>query len=214
MKYAFRGNTLLTSLLLLSSLIIVIFLAKDKLLLSKRFINNEHETYLNNKFSIIENWGDSENALCQQYQKNRIDQSAYSFYCKKHSFFFQKPTKSYVEYKEIEDYLDIKTYQSEIYQAQNLSDLPLSSLNQPKVVKITDKIDTALTMDFYGIINTDQYFDIKGKYNVYGVIYSSYNNKRKERNLTYKREVIENIEKQLSYWSYLPHSKSTLPNDK
>ncbi|MBS9783528.1 MAG: DUF2572 family protein, partial [Pasteurella sp.] len=70
-------------------------------------------------------------------------------------------------------------------------------------------INEKLAYNFYGIIITDYFFDITGK-KFYGKLYSSYDNKREERNLSYNKTVIKYIKKNYSTWSYLPHSQNIL----
>ncbi len=72
-------------------------------------------------------------------------------------------------------------------------------------------IDENLPQDFYGIVITDYLFDIRGK-KMYGVLYSSYDNAREERNLTFRRAVINNLENKYSYWKYLPNSENSIGN--
>ena len=41
-------------------------------------------------------------------------------------------------------------------------------------------------------------FDITGSKRVYGVLYSTFDNEREERNLTFRRAVVDNLEKKYS----------------
>ncbi|QLB20881.1 hypothetical protein A6B43_04740 [Vespertiliibacter pulmonis] len=213
MRYFFYGNVSILSLLLLSILFTLLFITKDDMLSEKKITHNYHYQYLNNNFNLIIDLKRDENILCSQLQKEKIQFLNYSFNCIKKSFFIKKPTKSYIEYQQIRQYLNSDDYKDNIYLISKLDELPLTSIDNPKIVKVLDDIDGELPNHFYGIIITDNYFDIKGRYNIYGVLYSSYDNKRKERNISYKKEVIENIDNQLSSWSYLSHSKSLLSNE-
>ncbi|MBV6547454.1 DUF2572 family protein, partial [Ursidibacter maritimus] len=124
-----------------------------------------------------------------------------------------KPTKDkYIQVDNILDWLDLERYQSSLHYASSLDELPNSSESEPQIVIMTNDIDERLNQDFYGIIITDHYFDIKGK-KIYGVLYSSYDNFREERNLSYKSSVVNTIEEQFSYWQYLPYSRNLLAND-
>ncbi len=42
---------------------------------------------------------------------------------------------------------------------------------------------------------------------MYGTLYSSYDNAREERNLTFKKEVLAELEARYSAWRYLPYSE-------
>ncbi|MGX2948411.1 DUF2572 family protein, partial [Frederiksenia canicola] len=97
-----------------------------------------------------------------------------------------------------------------IYRIHSLSELPKSSESNPQVVIALNDIDGALQENFYGIIITDYYFDVRGKYKIFGALYSSFNNQREERNLTYRRKVIDNIEQHFSHWEYLENSRHLL----
>lgn len=72
-----------------------------------------------------------------------------------------------------------------------------------------NEINENLPEDFYGIVITDYLFDITGK-KMYGTLYSSYDNARKERNLTFKKEVIRQLEAKYSYWRYLANSENMI----
>ena len=74
------------------------------------------------------------------------------------------------------------------------------------------QIEERLDEHFYGIIITDYYFDITGSKRVYGVLYSTFDNEREERNLTFRRAVVDNLEKKYSKWHLVPNSKNILNN--
>lgn len=213
MKYPFQGNISIISLIILSILFTFLFITKDDLLFEKKITHNYHYQYLSDNFNMISYIQRDENIICNQFKQEKIKFVSYSFNCAKKSIFVQKPTKSYVAYQQINQYLNSDDYQSDIYTISDLDELPLTSIDNPKIVKVLNNIDGELSNNFYGLMITDNYFDIKGVYNIYGVLYSSYNNKRKERNISYKKEVIDNIEKQFSSWSYLPHSKNLLSDE-
>lgn len=213
MRYSFQGNVSILSLIVLSILLTFLFITKDDILSEKKITHNYHYQHLNDNYNLISEIRRDEDIVCSQLKKEKIVFSSYSFNCIKRSFFVKKPTKSYVEYQQISQYLNNDDYKDNIYLIDKLEEFPLTSIDNPKIVKVLDNIDGELPNHFYGIIITDNYFDIKGRYNLYGVLYSSYDNKRKERNISYKKEVIENIENQLSSWSYLAHSKSLLSNE-
>ncbi|MCO4166183.1 hypothetical protein L1M14_01245 [Actinobacillus suis] len=74
-------------------------------------------------------------------------------------------------------------------------------------------IDETLSQDFYGIIITNHYFDIKGNAKFYGILYSSYDNNREERNITFKKNVVLNLENKYAHWQELPDSRNMLNNE-
>ena len=87
-----------------------------------------------------------------------------------------------------------------------MSELPETTISTPKIVVAKNAIDEKLEKNFYGIIITDYYFDITGSKKIYGVLYSSFDNLRKERNLTFSRAVVENIATRYAHWARLPYS--------
>ncbi|WP_170143762.1 DUF2572 family protein [Otariodibacter oris] len=196
-----------------------IFLSYDSLLIKDRKRLADYHRYLNDKINLLTMVNDNYDQRCRlskQPQNNiEFDYINYGFNCTFNSIFIKpKPTKSkYIQVDNINEWLDLTTYQEHIHYIASLSELPHSSINDPKVVVALNDIDEKLKKNFYGIVITNHYFDITGK-KIYGVIYSSYDNARKERNLTYKRKVIDNLEQQLSTWYYLPQSKNILSNEK
>ena len=87
-----------------------------------------------------------------------------------------------------------------------MSELPDTTLSTPKIVVAKNAIDEKLEKNFYGVIITDYYFDITGSKKIYGVLYSSFDNLREERNLTFSRAVVENIAARYAHWTRLPYS--------
>ena len=87
-----------------------------------------------------------------------------------------------------------------------MSELPETTISTPKIVVAKNAIDEKLEKNFYGIIITDYYFDITGSKKIYGVLYSSFDNLREERNLTFSRTVVENIAARYAHWTRLPYS--------
>ena len=87
-----------------------------------------------------------------------------------------------------------------------MSELPDTTLSTPKIVVAKNAIDEKLEKNFYGVIITDYYFDITGSKKIYGVLYSSFDNLREERNLTFSRAVVENIATHYADWTRLPYS--------
>lgn len=195
MRRYFQGNILIVALVMLSGLCLFLFITTDHLLGRQKTTYHLHYQYLKNKIQLIDELNQNENQVCQTIQQEIIRFPHYSFACQKQSLFINVPTKSYIAYQHISQQFAVEHYPSAIYTIQHLAELPVTTRENPKIVKITDPVDDALPQHFYGIIITDSYFDIKGKYNIYGALYSSYPNKRKERNLSYDKVVIEQLNK-------------------
>ncbi|KAE9542185.1 DUF2572 family protein [Ursidibacter maritimus] len=217
----YRASALLTSLLLFSGILVVVFLFYQDILYRDHYSQNSYHQYLNQKFQLLTEFKKSlselNNECHKQQRENIIEKSGdvkYQYSCILKSIFIQpKPTKDkYIQVDNILDWLDLERYQSSLHYASSLDELPNSSESEPQIVIMTNDIDERLNQDFYGIIITDHYFDIKGK-KIYGVLYSSYDNFREERNLSYKSSVVNTIEEQFSYWQYLPYSRNLLAND-
>lgn len=214
MKTHFKGSILLISLVMLSGILAIIFITKDRLIIQETVTQNLNLSYLNAKFKLVENIQKDKNTLCQQQKQEeiKIDTSGmiYQFFCKFNSIFIEEPnSKKYVQVTEISQLMDIEKYKNQIIHINSLSDLPESSLENPRIVIADNEIDERLLNNFYGIIITDYFFDITGK-QFYGKLYSTFDNDRIERNLSYKSSVIENLKQQYGEWEYLPHSQNLL----
>ena len=112
----------------------------------------------------------------------------------------------------IENWLDLDSYASQIIYINSLSELPKNSEDDPKIVVAKKAIEERLDEHFYGIIITDYHFDITGSKKVYGVLYSTFDNEREERNLTFRKAVVDNLEQKYSKWYLVPNSKNILNN--
>lgn len=205
--------------MLLSGLLSFIFLNKENIFLNIKYTQNEYFSYLTQQWKLIEFLKLNENAQCNNLQQASVIKQdklfQYSFHCVKKSIFIQPyPTKEkYIPVNNIRNWLDVDYYSAEIIPISSLNEFPISSEDNPKIVRALNDIDEQLTRDFYGVVITDHLFDIKGRYKIYGTIYSTYDNQREERNLTYKRKVIENLDKQFSRWEYLSNSRNMLANE-
>ncbi|WP_301099773.1 DUF2572 family protein [Otariodibacter sp.] len=214
----YRANVLFISLFMIMGIMLFIFLSYDSFLIKDRKRLADYHHYLNDKINLLMIIADDYDVMCRSSKqpKNHIefDYIKYEFNCTFKSIFIKpKPTKSkYIQTNNINEWLDLTTYQEHIYYFSSLSELPNSSITNPQIAIATNEIDEKLTKNFYGIIITEYFFDITGK-KIYGVIYSSYDNARKERNLSYKRKVVDNIEQKLSTWYYLSQSKNILSNE-
>ncbi|MEG9544547.1 DUF2572 domain-containing protein [Mannheimia sp. HC-2023] len=222
MKVQKNASALLVSLILISSILAILFLTKEKWISQQNITQFYSEKYLADKYHFLALYKEDKNKLCQKLKKDMIIQSdfspqklnflQYQFECQFNSLFRdKKPTKEkYIPFVQSSDYLDLANVPSqEIYTIRTLSELPPSSEDNPKIVIAQNEINENLPQDFYGIVITDYLFDITGK-KMYGALYSSFDNAREERNLTFKKEVISQLEAKYSYWQYLPHSENTI----
>lgn len=224
MQIQHKASALLVSLILISGILSILFLSKDKFIQQESISHFYTEKYLLDKQHFLSFYPKNKDKLCQQFKKELITQQdlsaqnnyfmEYQFNCQFYSLFKdKKPTRDkYIPISQLSDFLDLSNIAKEdIYFIRSLSELPPSSENDPKIVIAQNDIDENLPQDFYGIVITDYLFDIRGK-KMYGVLYSSYDNAREERNLTFRRAVINNLENKYSYWKYLPNSENSIGN--
>lgn len=214
MARRYPATVLLIALVVLSGLLILIFMAKDDLIHRNKIALSYAKPYLQQKFQLLKYKRVDYEQRCKEHRQQTVLIGNYSFHCRSESIFIKpKPTREkYIQFDNIQALLDIQSYQDQIVYIRSLQELPESSITNPKIVIALNEIDEKLMRDFYGVIITEFHFDITGR-QFYGVLYSSYPNNPKERNLTYLRAVVDNIEQQFSSWSYLPYSKNVLPNE-
>ncbi|QLB15576.1 hypothetical protein A6B39_08975 [Mannheimia granulomatis] len=222
MKIHQNASTLLVSLILVVSILLLLFLSKDKFIRQEKLSSFYAEKYLSDQFRLFSLHKKDKSEICRDLKKEKITQAdlstqkfyftQYQFTCRFYSLFKdKKPTKEkYIRFTQREDYLDLSNVKREdIYFIRSLAELPESTLDNPKIVVAQNEINETLQQNFYGIVITDYLFDITGK-RMYGTLYSSYDNEREERNLTFKKEVLANLEMRYSYWNYLPNSENLL----
>lgn len=211
-----EGSSLLSSLLILSGILTLLFFAKENWLKQESIANGYYQKYLSSKMALLKKLDQDQ---CATNQKQEITENVkilpYSYLCEKSSLFIKpKPTKEkYIAFDNIENWLDLKKFQSEILYITSLSELPKNSETTPRIVVAKNAIDEKLEDNFYGIVITDYYFDITGSKKIFGVLYSSFDNAREERNLTFRKAVVDNLEKQYSEWHLVPNSKNLLKNE-
>lgn len=216
MNKKLESSSLLSSLLILASIMTLLFLTKENWLKQESVANGYYQQYLSSKMALLNKLDQDQ---CANQQKEEIQEMVnilpYSYLCEKSSLFIKpKPTKDkYIAVDNIAHWLDLKTYQSDILYISSLSELPKNSEANPKIVVAKNAINEKLEDNFYGIIITDYYFDITGSKKIFGVLYSSFDNAREERNLTFRKTVVDNLEKQYSRWHILPNSKNLLKNE-
>lgn len=219
MKHHHHAHTLSVSLILLSTVFSLLFLSKNEWLSYENVTRHLYHQHLNHKFYLLDYLHLNEEDACRQNQKTTVSyplgQQNYRFHCKFHSLFLKpKPTKEkFITVDHIEQWLDLQTYAQQIYSVRSLSELPASSEQNPQIVITLNDIDERLIQDFYGIVITQHYLNFTDK-KIYGTIYSTHpRNDPNRRNLSFKRQVIENLEAKYSHWQYLPHSRNTLSHN-
>ncbi|MDH2924450.1 uncharacterized protein DUF2572 [Nicoletella semolina] len=219
MKKYISSNTVLVSLLMISSLLSVLFINKEKFFSQEKTSLKYRQDYLHDKLLLSEILSrNNEKNLCNQEKKTsiviKLNYIHYSFHCKFDSIFLQKKpeTTKYIQIDKIKDWLNLEKYNPPIVYIEKLSDLPDSSENNPQIVIAKNEISERLLKNFYGIIITDYLFEITGK-QVNGTVFSSYVNKP-TRYIKSNRKVINNLEKIFSTWEYLPNSRNILANEK
>lgn len=209
-KQLFHASSLLASLILLSGLLILLFLHKESWLGLESSSLMDYERYLSRRITLLNSMYKED--VChdkkESFVKIKVGEEIYQYACQEKSIFLQpKPTKEkYIQVDNIKHYLDVDTYRSEIYFISHLSELPETTISTPKIVVAKNAIDEKLEKNFYGMIITDYYFDITGSKKIYGVLYSSFDNLREERNLTFSRAVVENIAARYAHWTRLSYS--------
>lgn len=219
-----QASALLVSLILIMTSLSILFLSKDKFIQQENITYFYTEKYLSDKYHLLSFYPKDKNNICQSFEKEMITQKdllsknsyfmEYQFYCQFNSLFRdKKPTKDkYVSFSKLEDVLDLSNVKKEdIYFIRSLAELPSSSESDPKIVVAQNEINESLPKNFYGIVITNYLFDITGK-KMYGVLYSSYDNAREERNLTFKYAVVAHLENKYSYWNYLARSENSIGN--
>lgn len=216
MNKKLEGSSLLSSLLILTGILTLLFFTKENWLKKESVANGYYQKYLSSKMALLNKL---EQDQCSVQQTQEVTENVkilpYSYLCEKSSLFIKpKPTKDkYIAVDNIAHWLDLKTYQADILYISSLSELPKNSETNPKIVVAKNAIDEKLEDNFYGIVITDYYFDITGNKKIFGVLYSSFDNEREERNLTFRKAVVDNLEKQYSEWHLVPNSKNLLKNN-
>lgn len=219
MRRYYPASSLLVSLMMISSIGIILFLNRDYWLGNEKVSQNHYSSYLSEKLAILEYDRLDKEQECNKQQKEsiyfKLKNLHYGFHCEFHSIFIQpKPTKEkYILVDNVSNWLDLKTFAHNVHFISALEDLPESSEENPKIVKTTQEISGRLTQPFYGIVITDYPFNYTDK-RIYGTIYSSYaGNDPNRRNLSYKKSIIQNIERDNSIWHYLPNSNNLLHDE-
>lgn len=219
MRKIYPASSLLMGIILFTGIFALLFLNRETLFGIDKITQYDYQRYLNSKINLIEQSKQNYDQLCKQHKKETVvfhyNPISFSFHCELKNFFLRgKPTKEkFIFIDEIDEWLDVKRHQTEIYTIRTLAELPPSSEQDPKIILTLNDIDERLTNDFYGIVITEHLFNFTDK-KIYGTIYSTYKqNDPNRRNLSYKRNVLEAIENRLAVWQYLPHSKSVLNHE-
>lgn len=216
MKRFIQASSLATSLLILSAILSFFVLFHSTWLSSEKQSQYIYQKYLSDRLSSIEKITQPLPTICQHQKKSTISfqwkHYNFHFHCEAKPFFLnlKQQNKKFITFNHIESWLDIPRFEHSIYKIRHLSELPPSSEQDPKIVITLQDIDERLTQDFYGIIITSHYFNFTDK-KIYGTIYSSHpQNDPNRRNLSFKRQIIQNLNEKYIEWHYLPNSRSTL----
>lgn len=208
-----RGSILIISLIILSGILMFVFISRDNLIKQEKLSLLYYQKYLENRFNLVDLLSiDKLDELCkiQQTEKGKVELDRLNYYFSCHSLFLnmKEVRKKYIQIENIKKLIHLEMAKDNIYVISSLADLPESGLSNPQIVILKNAINEQLDKDFYGIIITDYPLSITGR-KIYGTVYSSYKNG--DRNLTYKKEVIENLQNR--YWHYQPHSRNLLGDD-
>ena len=212
--YQFKATILFVGLISLASVLTLLFLSREKFIGYEHHSTHDYQQYLTDKIALINHTTLSAEQQCQKVKHSEIHivlpYSVYQFYCEKLPFFIGKPpSKKTVIFERISDYLRLDET-IPIMQVKALADLPPTSLTEPKIVILLQDIDEKLPRDFYGILITQHRFNLKNGAKMYGVLYTSQEENKNNRYITYRREVVKYFDEQYSTWHFLPYSRNLL----
>lgn len=220
MKKIYSASALFTSLLIFSGVLVIMFLFKDNILYINESMQNHYQRYLNDKHQLITEIHKNSSQLdaeCNRYKKEliKIDYKVvkYQFSCQTKSIFVRgKPKQAYIRINDILQWIHLDHFRDRIYFISSLTELPESSRSDPKVVIMLGEVNEKLNKKFYGLIITEHSFNVSGK-KIYGALFSTTQAKISDGFITYNESVINEIERQFSYWAYLPYSRNLLANE-
>lgn len=210
------ANVLLIALMSLSAVLLMLFSTQDKWIHQEKLATAYYQRYLENKIGLLQAVKKEENLQCQSAKSQRVSVSlgnvAYQFYCEQKTLFIGKlPTKKYHAFDPSDLPLNLDLPNLPIYRIHSLAELPASSQTDPKIVFAEGDIRESLHQHFYGIIITHSHFEIIGaNKKIYGMLYSSFDNEREERSLTFNKTVIANLAERYALWQPLPYSRNLL----
>lgn len=207
----FKGSILITSLFLLMLVFLIFFNAKDELISQQKYIQNNDINYLKSRLSLSKHLEQVECPFEISDFSENIQQLNYNYHCAKNGLFRKKPpTKKHIKTDDINQHIDIS--QVKIY-IDDLSLLPDSSINNPKVVVLNREVTGKLDKDFYGIIITSYPFTLGLGSKFYGTLYSPFEiDKNTSRYITFNKSVIAKMI--ADYTHYLPNSKNLINAEK
>lgn len=215
MQRYYSASSLVVSLMFLSAISLVFFTFHTNWFEKENMTQRIYRNYISQRLDMAEKIKEDPEKQCQNEKQETISYQVgtfyYSFHCQLNSLFvnIKKQNKKFISFENIEDWLDVDRFKSNIYFIRSLSELPISSEIEPKIVRTLQDIDERLTQDFYGIIITDHYFNFTDK-KIYGTVYSSYpSNDPNRRNLSFKSQVIQRLNDKYTEWHYLPSSRNT-----
>lgn len=211
------AGTLLVTLMVLSAILALLFLHRSHRLHTDRLTQQIYQHYLSEKLALL-TLSIDEAQQCRHAKQETvrfpIGTQQYRFHCEFKSLFRQKPTKEkFIFTDDFSRYLNPDIYAAATHPVRSVADFPPSHEQAPQILITLNPINERLTQDFYGIILTDYPLTLTDR-KIYGTIYSRYpNNDPNRRNLSYKRQVIEQLDQQYGSWHYLPYSRNLLNNE-
>lgn len=216
MKRYISAYSVSASLLILLGLIGLLFFGNAAQQGRERLTQHSYQQALVADLQLLDYLARDQDHACQQVQNDEVNAPLggrrYRFLCEFHSLFLKpKPSKEkFIYTTEPEAWLDLQYYAHAIHPIRSLAELPASSEQDPQIVETLNDIDERLEKDFYGIVIARHRFNFTDR-KIYGTIYSSHpDNDGNRRNHSFKRQVIENLERQYSRWVALPSSRNTL----
>ncbi|WGE88934.1 DUF2572 family protein [Actinobacillus arthritidis] len=213
-RHKFKATVLLAGLISLSGILSLIFLSREKFISYEQKANHYYHQYLNDKMALLKQHAIDENAVCLKAKQDEIlielTHSTYQFYCEKSPFFLGKPpSKKIVIFGQITDHLRLNE-SIPIMESETLSELPPTTPSNPKIVILGQDINEKLTRDFYGVLITQHKLALKSGAKIYGILYSSQEDHKNSRYITYSREVVDYFDKQYSSWHFQANSRNIL----
>ncbi|WP_150540061.1 DUF2572 family protein [Actinobacillus vicugnae] len=213
-KHQLSSSVLIIALVTLSFITSAILLTKEKFIQSELKTQYYQKSYIDNKFHLFNQTAYHIQPNCNAAKTEKITIASngqmQNTYCIRKSLFVGKipSSQKYIHFTNINEVLDLS--HAEFFEVNHLDELPPSSEQAPKIVLVKGELDETLHRNFYGIIITHHLFNIKGNAKFYGILYSSYDNYREERNMVFKKNVILNLDKKYAYWEPLPFSRNML----
>ena len=222
MKKYYAASSLMVPLVMLSGIALLLFLNKERVLQREKISQYDYQHYIFNRFQLISTLDtlDMQQA-CEIQQKEKINivinRLSYSFLCENRRLFVAPSSKiaknKYVMHSDLTQLINFDYFQHDIIEITSLAELPESSEQNPRVVKLLNPIDNeTLEADFYGLVISEYPLTFKGK-RIFGSVYSTLPSTINTRNSSYKANVIAELDRRYSTWHAQPHSRTILNAD-